>query len=196
MNALDVCSCTFCENVIFQKRLLPQVAFSGEGGWWRPSHANQMSPGGAPTDGTAQDSHFELKQQSVLATSKATQTSLMSTTQQIWAPKICLDLNGSTLTTSAKKIWRALNSQHCNCICLMWSYSGKGGIYYDIVYISLSWTTIFHLFEKGKWFKRQTRQSNNFSISNWEFDIVAFGRIWNVWLKNQAATVVKTKLKR
>ena len=82
---------------------------------------------------------------------------------------------------------------NCNCICLMWSYSGKGGIYYDIVYISLSWTTIFHLFEKGKWFKRQTRQSNNFSISNWEFDIAAFGRIWNVWLKNQAATVVKTK---
>ena len=134
--------------------------------------------------------HFELKQRSVLATSKATQTSLMSTTQQIWAPKICPDFIESTLTTSAKKIWRALTLN--NCICLMWSYSGKGGIYYDIVYISLSWTTIFHLFEKGKWFKRQTRQSNKFSISNWEFDIVAFGRIWNIWLKNQAATLLKT----
>ena len=42
--------------------------------------------------------HFELKQRSVLATSKATQTSLMSTTQQIWAPKICPDFDGSTLT--------------------------------------------------------------------------------------------------
>ena len=107
MNALNVCRCTFCENIIFQKRFLPQVAFSGEGGLVTSVTRESDVTGGAPTDRRNRTrfacEHFELKQRSVLATSKATQTSRMSTTQQIWAPKICPDYNGSTLTTSAKK---------------------------------------------------------------------------------------------
>ena len=74
--------------------------------WWRRlvTSVTRESDvtGGAPTDRRNRTrfacEHFELKQQSVLATSKATQTSLMSTTQQIWAPKICPDFDGSTLT--------------------------------------------------------------------------------------------------